>query len=313
MLSPSTATVKTTLDLYHTISYTVVMDKRQKLKEIEIKCISPDPDAPNIRGVVRDTTDLQPSIKEQGVVDPLWVRPHEEVEGEYLLIDGERRLIAARQVGLQTVPCLVKYGVTTEQVHRFMLIRNLQKAQPEIVIDANGQVVGGKVFVVRQEVDRGTPRYVLADILGEKPDVVGAYYCLWDEPLELKQRVVKGQLAITVYSLMKRQPMEMKMYILRKKGQITADYVRTVKRNWDAIKKKLDEERGDAEDEAGDDAEPAEKELPEPNHQPEEVTVARCLNEAVGWLAKIDGRQLSHTDRYLLEKLADAVIQLQEN
>jgi len=49
---------------------------------------------------------LADSIREVGVLQPVLVRP--VGEGEYELIAGERRWRAARRVGLQTIPALVR-------------------------------------------------------------------------------------------------------------------------------------------------------------------------------------------------------------
>ena len=49
---------------------------------------------------------LADSIREVGVLQPVLVRP--AGEGEYELIAGERRWRAARRVGLQTIPALVR-------------------------------------------------------------------------------------------------------------------------------------------------------------------------------------------------------------
>ncbi len=53
---------------------------------------------------------LADSIREVGVLQPVLVRPATDGEGgeQYELIAGERRWRAARRVGLQTIPALVR-------------------------------------------------------------------------------------------------------------------------------------------------------------------------------------------------------------
>ena len=51
---------------------------------------------------------LAESIRSQGVVQPLLVRPR--ASGGYELIAGERRWRAAREAGLETVPAVVRIG-----------------------------------------------------------------------------------------------------------------------------------------------------------------------------------------------------------
>ncbi|NLH39738.1 MAG: ParB/RepB/Spo0J family partition protein [Elusimicrobia bacterium] len=50
---------------------------------------------------------LTNSIKSYGILEPLIVKPNESEKDKYVLIDGERRLRAAKQINLITVPCLI--------------------------------------------------------------------------------------------------------------------------------------------------------------------------------------------------------------
>jgi hypothetical protein len=49
--------------------------------------------------------ELASSIKEQGIINPITVRPY---GGKYVIIAGERRFLAARQAGLKVIPALVR-------------------------------------------------------------------------------------------------------------------------------------------------------------------------------------------------------------
>ena len=51
--------------------------------------------------------ELADSIRENGVVQPVVVRPAEEA-GRYVLVLGERRLRASKMAGKQTIPALVR-------------------------------------------------------------------------------------------------------------------------------------------------------------------------------------------------------------
>ena len=69
--------------------------------------------------------DLANSIKAQGVVQPIVVRPSEE-EGRYTLILGERRLHASKKAGLTHVPAIVR-RVSPQQAAEMTIIENLQR------------------------------------------------------------------------------------------------------------------------------------------------------------------------------------------
>lgn len=64
------------------------------------------------------------SIKEHGILEPLLVRPLEN--GEYELVAGERRLRAAREVGLAEVPIAV-HDLDDRQALQVALLENLQR------------------------------------------------------------------------------------------------------------------------------------------------------------------------------------------
>ncbi len=67
---------------------------------------------------------LVQSVKEHGILEPLLVRPLND--GEYELVAGERRLRAAREVGLTEVP-IVSRALDDKQALQIALMENLQR------------------------------------------------------------------------------------------------------------------------------------------------------------------------------------------
>ena len=51
--------------------------------------------------------ELTNSIKEQGIIQPIIVRPEKSLEGKYEIIAGERRWLASKNAGLHEVPDVV--------------------------------------------------------------------------------------------------------------------------------------------------------------------------------------------------------------
>src|SRR3970282_44318 len=68
--------------------------------------------------------ELADSIKAQGVMQPILVRPVDA--GRYEIIAGERRWRAARLAGLGTVPALVR-AVSDSAALAMALIENIQR------------------------------------------------------------------------------------------------------------------------------------------------------------------------------------------
>lgn len=72
--------------------------------QIHVELIERNPYQPRKDFDPESLSELVDSIKQHGVLQPLLVRP---AGSQYQLIAGERRLLAARQAGLETVPCRV--------------------------------------------------------------------------------------------------------------------------------------------------------------------------------------------------------------
>jgi ParB family transcriptional regulator, chromosome partitioning protein len=71
--------------------------------------ITPSPFQPRRYFDAEKLHDLAEAIRHQGIIEPLIVRPSRDgADGTYELIAGERRLRAAREVGLAAVPVVVR-------------------------------------------------------------------------------------------------------------------------------------------------------------------------------------------------------------
>ena len=77
-----------------------------ELAQVAVDQIHPNPNQPRKRFESEDVTGLAESIKAQGLIQPVLLRPR--LEGGYELIAGERRWRAAREAGITTVPAVVR-------------------------------------------------------------------------------------------------------------------------------------------------------------------------------------------------------------
>jgi ParB family chromosome partitioning protein len=93
---------------------------------LPIKSISRNPRQPRSQMDQEELTELSASIKENGILQPLIVSPSGE-PGRYILIAGERRLIAAGMAGLDSVPAVVREASEQERLE-LALIENVQRA-----------------------------------------------------------------------------------------------------------------------------------------------------------------------------------------
>ena len=93
--------------------------------QVEIGQIKPNPRQPLNHFDPEELTQLANSIKEHGVLQPLLVSKHEGAS-HYQLIAGERRLLAAKAAGLETVPVIIR-NVSEQERVELALIENIQR------------------------------------------------------------------------------------------------------------------------------------------------------------------------------------------
>ena len=105
-------------------------------QEIKVSLLMQHPK--NLRKEYRDIDELAASIKAEGVLQNLVVIPDDAVEGHYLVIGGNRRLLAARKAKIETVPCVVRENMTEEEVAKFMLTENMQRNDLTPIEEAYG-------------------------------------------------------------------------------------------------------------------------------------------------------------------------------
>ena len=86
--------------------------------------ILPNPNQPRVRFDYNELEGLAVSVRTNGMLQPINVR--KRTDGKYELISGERRLRAARMVGMTKLPCVVM-DVSDEQSALFAIIENVQR------------------------------------------------------------------------------------------------------------------------------------------------------------------------------------------
>jgi ParB/RepB/Spo0J family partition protein len=104
------------------------------LVNISLSRIAQDKNQP--RKTFNDKTikELADSIKEQGIINPITVRPYGK---KFVIIAGERRFLAAKEIGLKTVPAVIR-NVSKNDVMLISLIENLQREDLNSIDRAEG-------------------------------------------------------------------------------------------------------------------------------------------------------------------------------
>lgn len=84
-----------------------------------------DVDQPDESSTIRDLAD---NIREHGLLHPLQVRKTSTGRGDaYVILAGQRRFLAVRSLGWESVPCRV-LNVTSQEAEEISLVENLQRA-----------------------------------------------------------------------------------------------------------------------------------------------------------------------------------------
>lgn len=102
-------------------------------KIIPIEKIAPNPEQPRVE--IGDLTDLTDSIRQNGVLEPLLLKPNGN--GTWMIIAGERRWRAANLAGLKEVPC-IEFDIDDQTIAEIALIENLQRKDLTIWEEADG-------------------------------------------------------------------------------------------------------------------------------------------------------------------------------
>lgn len=123
------------IQMRHDAHYVEELARTQRSigKIIPIEKISPNPEQPRVE--IGDLSELTDSIKQNGVLEPLLLKPNGD--GTWMIIAGERRWRAANLAGLTEVPA-VEFDIDEKTIAEIALIENLQRKDLTIWEEADG-------------------------------------------------------------------------------------------------------------------------------------------------------------------------------
>lgn len=104
---------------------------------VDLDLVEPNPDQPRKRFEEDELTALSESIRSNGIVQPILVRPSANNPEIYEIVAGERRWRAAQKAGLHQVPIVVK-DLDDEKAVAFAIIENVQRADLNAMEESQG-------------------------------------------------------------------------------------------------------------------------------------------------------------------------------
>jgi ParB-like chromosome segregation protein Spo0J len=114
--------------------------------QVSLDCLLPSKKVVNGTMSTRKYKQVVSSISEIGLIEPLSVIPADSDRSEYLLLDGHLRVLALKELGMETAPCLIaKDDETFSYNHRINRLSTVQEH-----------------YMLRRAIDRGVSRERLA-------------------------------------------------------------------------------------------------------------------------------------------------------
>lgn len=153
-------------------------------REIDLTAVHPNPQQPRTAFDEEALTELEHSIREFGLLQPVVVR--EVTPGSYQLVMGERRWRAAQRAGLERLPAIVRQ-TDDDAMLRDALLENIHRVQLNPLDEA--------AAYEQLLVEFGVTHTELADRLGRSRPVVTNTIRLLKLPLSVQRRVAAGVLS----------------------------------------------------------------------------------------------------------------------
>ena len=160
--------------------------KKIETNKIPIKDITRNKFQPRKYFDKESLEELTNSIKEQGVIQPIIVRPDKTTDGRYEIIAGERRWLASQNAGLHELPVVI-LNVDDEKSLEFAIVENVQRQDLNPIEEARGYQKLVDVFGYNQE--------KLSKFIGKSRSYIANSLRLLSLPDEVLSMVEQGNLS----------------------------------------------------------------------------------------------------------------------
>ena len=160
--------------------------KKIETNKVLIKDLSRNKLQPRRQFNKESLEELSNSIKEQGVIQPIVVRPDKSSEGKYEIVAGERRWLASQNAGLHEVPVVI-LNVDDVKSLEFAIVENVQRQDLNPIEEARGYQKLVDDFSYNQE--------KLSQFIGKSRSYIANSLRLLSLPNEILLLVEQGSLS----------------------------------------------------------------------------------------------------------------------
>ncbi|HEX6049774.1 MAG TPA: ParB/RepB/Spo0J family partition protein [Gemmatimonadaceae bacterium] len=154
------------------------------LRTLSISRIRPNPFQPRREFHEADLAQLEASLRETGLLQPITVRA---VDDHYELVAGERRLRAATRLGWTEIPAIVK-DFDDRALLTLALVENLQRADLNPIEEAEGYARLIAEFALTQQ--------DVANVVGKDRSTVANSLRLLNLPASVRRMLQDGHLTV---------------------------------------------------------------------------------------------------------------------
>ncbi len=155
------------------------------IQKINISQIIPNPSQPRKNFKDEELKELSLSIKNQGLIQPIVVKP--TIDNQFQIIAGERRWRACQLNGMHEVDCVIN-DLDENSVLEAALIENIQREDLNVIEEANAYK--GLIDI------KGTNNENLAKLIGKSASHVSNILRLLELDIKIQQMVISGDLSM---------------------------------------------------------------------------------------------------------------------
>ena len=160
-------------------------DSNNGIQKVNISQIIPNPSQPRKNFKDEDLKELSSSIKNQGLIQPIIIKPIKD--DQYQIIAGERRWRACQLIGMHEVECVIK-NLDSTNVLEAALIENIQREDLNVIEEANAY----KGLIDIKNINNEN----LAKLIGKSSSYVSNIIRLLELDKKIQQMVINGDLSM---------------------------------------------------------------------------------------------------------------------
>ncbi|MEA2078104.1 MAG: ParB/RepB/Spo0J family partition protein [Candidatus Marinimicrobia bacterium] len=154
------------------------------VNEVDIHKIKPNPYQPRREFALEELKELAQSIRERGLITPVTVT---EQNGDLILVAGERRLRACKQLGHSTIPTYFRTVESDEELMELALIENVQRENLNPIEEA---------LAYRALIERyGLSQEIVAERIGKKRSTITNSLRLLKLPQEIRESLIADEIS----------------------------------------------------------------------------------------------------------------------